>query len=94
MAAMGAPNLTDKIWLYGGSEKAIMESVTKGRNGVMPAQLQALGEAKVHLLTAYVYGLGGGMAKVEPPAAPVEAAAPEAAPTEAAPAEAAPADAK
>lgn len=84
MTAMGAPNLTDKVWLYGGSEKAIIESIVKGRNGVMPAQLQALGEAKVHLLTAYVYGLGGGMAKVETPAAPAEAAAPEAATPEAA----------
>lgn len=94
MTAMGAPNLTDKVWLYGGSEKTIIETITKGRNGVMPAQLQALGEAKVHLLTSYVYGLGGGMAKVEAPAAPVEAT-PEAAAAEAAPAEAAPpADAK
>ena len=64
MAAMGAPNLTDKVWLYGGSESAIIESINKGRNGNMPAQLQALGEAKVHLLTAYVYGLGGGVAPV------------------------------
>jgi cytochrome c oxidase cbb3-type subunit 3 len=77
MAAMGAPNLTDKTWLYGGSEKAIIESITKGRNGMMPAQLQALGEAKVHLLTAYVYGLGGGVAKAAPEPAPApEAAAP------------------
>jgi cytochrome c oxidase cbb3-type subunit 3 len=75
MAAMGAPNLTDKVWLYGGSESAIMEAINKGRNGNMPAQLQALGDAKVHLLAAYVYGLGGGMPKVEP--AP-EAAAPAA----------------
>jgi cytochrome c oxidase cbb3-type subunit 3 len=82
IAAMGAPNLTDKTWLYGGSEKAIVESITKGRNGVMPAQLQALGEAKVHLLTAYVYGLGGGMAKATgpAPAAAPEAAAPASAP--------------
>lgn len=72
---IGAPNLTDKTWLYGGSEASIIETISKGRNGQMPAQLQALGEAKVHLLAAYVYGLGGGMPK---PAAP-EAAAPEAA---------------
>lgn len=55
--AMGAPNLTDKIWLYGGSEKAIIESINKGRNGKMPPHLELLGEAKVHLLTAYIYGL-------------------------------------
>jgi cytochrome c oxidase cbb3-type subunit III len=89
MAAMGAPNLTDKVWLYGGSEATIIETVTKGRNGNMPAQLQALGEAKVHLLAAYVYGLGGGVAPVA--AAPAEVA-PEAAAEAAAPApEAAPA---
>jgi cytochrome c oxidase cbb3-type subunit 3 len=55
--ALGAPNLTDNIWLYGGSEKAIEESITKGRNGMMPAQKDALSEAKIHLLAAYVYGL-------------------------------------
>lgn len=76
MTALGASNLTDNVWLYGGSEAAVMESITKGRNGNMPAQLQALGEAKVHLLTAYVYGLGGGVAAVA--ATPAEAAAPAA----------------
>ena len=62
MQALGAPNLTDKVWLYGGSEAAIIESIAKGRNGVMPAMAQTLGttsnkEAKLHLLAAYVYGL-------------------------------------
>lgn len=57
MQALGAPNLTDKIWLYGGSEATIGETIAKGRNGNMPAQLEKLGEAKVHLLAAYVYGL-------------------------------------
>ncbi|MDP2025973.1 cytochrome-c oxidase, cbb3-type subunit III [Sulfuriferula sp.] len=62
MQAMGAPNLTDKVWLYGGSEATIIETITKGRNGMMPAMTQTLGttsnkEAKLHLLTAYVYGL-------------------------------------
>ena len=62
MQAMGAPNLTDKVWLYGGSEGAIIESIAKGRNGVMPGIAQTLGstsnkEAKLHLLTAYVYSL-------------------------------------
>lgn len=78
MAAMGAPNLTDKTWLYGGSEATIIETITKGRAGQMPAQLQALGEAKVHLLAAYVWGLGGGVAKA--PAAEAAAPAAEAAP--------------
>ncbi len=62
MAAMGAPNLTDKVWLYGGSEATIIETISKGRNGVMPASSQTLGttsnqDAKLHLLAAYVYGL-------------------------------------
>lgn len=83
MHAMGAPNLTDNVWLYGGSEAAIMETITKGRNGMMPAQLDKLGAAKVHLLAAYVYGLGGGqpapVAAPEPAPAAPEAAAPAAA---------------
>lgn len=62
MQAMGAPNLTDNVWLYGGSETTIVETIAKGRNGVMPAMTQTLGttsnkEAKLHLLAAYVYGL-------------------------------------
>jgi cytochrome c oxidase cbb3-type subunit 3 len=56
-AAMGAPNLTDKVWLYGGSEATIVETVTKGRNGVMPAHEAILTPEKVHLLAAYVWGL-------------------------------------
>ena len=55
--ALGAPNLTDDVWLYGGSITRINESLIKGRNGQMPAFGEFLGEAKVHLLTAYVYGL-------------------------------------
>jgi cytochrome c oxidase cbb3-type subunit 3 len=55
--ALGAPNLTDDIWLYGGSLTRISQSIAKGRNGQMPAQDEFLGEAKIHLLAAYVYGL-------------------------------------
>jgi len=55
--ALGAPNLTDDVWLYGGSITRINESLIKGRNGQMPAFGEFLGEAKVHLLTAYIYGL-------------------------------------
>lgn len=57
MQAIGAPNLTDKVWLYGSSEATIIETVTGGRNNKMPAWQEFLGDAKVHLLTAYVYGL-------------------------------------
>jgi len=60
---LGAPNLTDKTWLYGGSEKTIVETITKGRNGHMPAHKDMLGDAKVHLLAAYVYSLSQGAAK-------------------------------
>jgi len=55
--AIGAPNLTDDVWLYGGGESTIIETVTKGRNGVMPAWAEFLGPNKVHLLAAYVYGM-------------------------------------
>jgi cytochrome c oxidase cbb3-type subunit 3 len=53
----GAPNLTDNIWLYGGSKRAVEETLRNGRAGVMPAWKDILGEDKVHLLTAYVYSL-------------------------------------
>ena len=54
---LGAPNLTDKTWLYGGSEATIIETVTKGRMAMMPAQDKVLSPEKIHLLTAYVWGL-------------------------------------
>jgi len=55
--ALGAPNLTDKIWLYGGSSTALIETIGKGRNGVMPAWGEFLGDQKIHVLAAYVWGL-------------------------------------
>ncbi len=55
--ALGAPNLTDRTWLYGAGETTIIETVTKGRNGHMPAWKDFLGEAKVHVLAAYVWSL-------------------------------------
>ena len=54
---LGAPDLTNGIWLYGGSEGTISQTILEGRNGVMPAHQDLLGDAKVHLLTAYVYSL-------------------------------------
>lgn len=53
----GAPNLTDNIWLYGGSEKTVTETLSYGRNGVMPSFKTTLGEKKIHLVAAYVYSL-------------------------------------
>ncbi len=72
-AAAGFPNIVDDAWQYGGTEAAITESIVKGRKGGMPAQLEMLGENKVHLLAAYVWGLGGGQkpAPVEPAVAEV-----------------------
>ena len=55
--AMGAPNLTNGIWLYGGTATQIAHSLRVGRNGKMPAFGETLSEDKIHLLTAYVYGL-------------------------------------
>jgi cytochrome c oxidase cbb3-type subunit 3 len=55
--ALGAPNLTDEVWLYGGGESTVIETLTKGRNGVMPAWGEFLGPDKVHLVAAYVYSL-------------------------------------
>jgi len=54
---IGAPNLTDNIWLYGGSKAAVTETLNYGRNGVMPAFNETLGEDKVHVVAAYVYSL-------------------------------------
>ena len=55
--AMGAPNLTDNVWLYGSSFAQIQQTLRYGRNGKMPAQEANLGNDKVHLLAAYVYSL-------------------------------------
>ena len=55
--ALGAPNLTDDIWLYEGTPAGIRQTLRQGRNGVMPAQQERLREEKIHLLTAYIYSL-------------------------------------
>lgn len=55
--ALGAPNLTDKTWLYGGSLASITETINKGRNNQMPAFKELLGEGKIRVLAAYVWGL-------------------------------------
>lgn len=57
MYALGAPNLTDNTWLYGGSFEKVAHTIRKGRNGVMPAHKTLLNEDKIHLITAYVYSL-------------------------------------
>lgn len=69
---MGAPNLTDRVWLYGGSEAAITETITKGRNNVMPAWKDFLGETKIHVLAAYIWSLSNEPAKRDPLAEPAQ----------------------
>jgi cytochrome c oxidase cbb3-type subunit 3 len=63
---LGAPNLTDQVWLYGSLEPAIIETVVKGRNNAMPAHKDFLGEARVHVLAGYVYGLSNAGAAPAP----------------------------
>lgn len=55
--ALGAPDLTDDAWLYGSSEATITETLTKGRNGQMPAHGPLLGEDAVKIVAGYVYSL-------------------------------------
>ncbi|MGI9249825.1 MAG: cytochrome-c oxidase, cbb3-type subunit III [Pseudohongiellaceae bacterium] len=49
---LGAPNLTDNIWLYGGDTTALIQTISKGRNGTMPAFNQRLDDTQIHLLVA------------------------------------------
>jgi cytochrome c oxidase cbb3-type subunit 3 len=62
--AMGAPNLADKTWLYGGSAETVAETIRKGRTNTMPPFKEFLGEAKVHLLAAYIFGLSNDKANI------------------------------
>ena len=57
---LGAPNLTDDIWLHGGGQSAIIETILKGRSSQMPAHKDLLSPAKIHLLAAYVHSLSQG----------------------------------
>jgi cytochrome c oxidase cbb3-type subunit 3 len=57
---LGAPNLTDAIWLYGPEKAVIVEGLTYGRGGVMPAWKDRLEATTIKALTVYVHTLGGG----------------------------------
>jgi cytochrome c oxidase cbb3-type subunit 3 len=57
---LGAPDLTDKIWLYGSDEAMLIETITNGRAGVMPAWVERLDPSTVKALAVYVHSLGGG----------------------------------
>jgi len=55
--AIGAPDLTDKVWLHGSSEELVIQTISRGRVDHMPAHKEKLSAAQIHLLTAYVYWL-------------------------------------
>jgi len=57
---LGAPDLTDKIWLYGSDEATIIETITNGRAGVMPAWVDRLDPSTIKAMAVYVHSLGGG----------------------------------
>jgi cytochrome c oxidase cbb3-type subunit 3 len=57
---LGAPDLTDKIWLYGSDEATLVETISNGRSGVMPAWVSRLDPSTIKALTVYVHSLGGG----------------------------------
>jgi len=57
---MGAPNISDAIWLYGGDYDTLVETVTYSRYGVMPPWTTRLSEAEIRAVSAYVHQLGGG----------------------------------
>jgi len=54
---LGAPNLTDNTWLYGGSFEKVSHTIRQGRSGMMPAHKNLLNQDKIHLIAGYVYGL-------------------------------------
>ncbi len=57
---LGAPNLRDAIWLYGGDKSAVVDTITNSRAGMMPAWTGRLDEATIKQLAIYVHSLGGG----------------------------------
>ncbi len=57
---LGAPNLTDAIWLYGKDKQSVMESIKTGRGGAMPAWARRLDTSAIKSLAVYVHSLGGG----------------------------------
>jgi cytochrome c oxidase cbb3-type subunit 3 len=60
LAELGAPRLSDAIWLYGGDKATIVETITNSRAGVMPAWSGRLDEVTIKQLAVYVHSLGGG----------------------------------
>jgi cytochrome c oxidase cbb3-type subunit 3 len=58
--ALGAPNLTDKVWLHGWGEDAVVAMVNNGKNNVMPAHESRLSAEQIQVLAAYVWGKSNG----------------------------------
>ena len=70
MREIGAPNLTDGIWLYGGDTATVTATINNARYGVMPRWNNRLDPVTIKMLAAYVHSLGGGEANVAPVAVP------------------------
>lgn len=68
--AVGAPSLTDDVWLYGGSREEIRRQIELGRNGVMPTWERRFDAGTIRALAYYVHQMGGGEADRPPVAAP------------------------
>jgi cytochrome c oxidase cbb3-type subunit III len=64
--ALGAPNLTDDIWLHGYGEQAIIQMINNGRTSEMPVQAGKLTDAQIHVLASYVWGLSNKAAAPRP----------------------------
>jgi cytochrome c oxidase cbb3-type subunit 3 len=64
---LGAPSLTDDVWLYGGSREEIRRQIELGRNGVMPTWERRFDDGTIRALAYYVHQMGGGEADRAPP---------------------------
>ncbi len=77
---LGAPDLTDKYWMYGNSKESLRQTIAQGRHGVMPAHRELLGETRARLVAAYVWSLshkpGSRPASTPAPATDAPASAP------------------
>lgn len=62
MHAVGAPNLTDKVWLHGWGEQAIVAMINQGKTNVMPAHESRLTDEQIKVLSAYVWSLSNSSA--------------------------------
>ncbi|WP_418121071.1 cytochrome-c oxidase, cbb3-type subunit III [Variovorax sp. 160MFSha2.1] len=64
--ALGAPNLSDRIWLHGYGEEAIVQMINSGKHNEMPAQEGRLTEAQIRMVASYVWGLSNSTAAATP----------------------------